>query len=107
MGMKSDAGHAGWTVRPQQQGSIDLAGEKTTRLRTPLAVLKGLEGFTPVQDQLAMAVRNDALRRSVLSVVFQDPETVEKWLQVVRGTDLKIPNRLGMIARTCGPRRRE
>lgn len=76
--MKSDTGHAGWRARTQQQRSIDLAGENATRLEAPLAVLQGLEGFAPVQDQLVMANGNDAPRRRIGSVVFRDPETVEE-----------------------------
>jgi hypothetical protein len=47
----------------------------------PLAVLTGLGGFAPVQDQLALAIGNYALRRGAVSVVFQDPESAEKRLQ--------------------------
>jgi len=70
--MGSSGSRATTAGRRTRASSREKAGEKTARLALPLAVLKGLEGFAPIQNQLAIAIRNDALRRGVLSVMFQD-----------------------------------
>ena len=97
--METDSEHAGRAAGTQKKGAVDLSGEKMARLGMPLTVLEGLEWPLPIEDQLAMTVGDYALRRGVLAVVFENPETVDKRLKPLRWPDFGISNHLGMIAR--------
>ena len=97
MRMKSNTQHVRRTFGPQQQRTVDLAGEETPWLAMPLAVLERLKRLAPVKDQLRMAVGNDALWNSVVTIVLQNPKAIDEGLEPGRRSDFTIPNHICMI----------
>lgn len=102
MRLKSNSQHLRWTSGPQQQGTVNLSCQETTRLALPLACLECLKGLAPVEDQFRMSVWDHPLRRGVLAVVFQNPKGMNERTEPGRRGDLAIPNHLAMIAGNDG-----
>ena len=97
--MKSNAQHFRRAARAKKQRTVDLAGQKTSRLAAPFTSVESFKRLAPVENKLWMAVGDHALRRGVVAIVLQNPETVDERPQPGRRPDFSITNHPRMIAR--------
>jgi len=96
--VETDAQDFRWTLRSEQQGAVDLAGEETLRLAMPLAVGECLVRLGAVEDQLRAAVGDDTLGRGIGAVEFEKPECAQVGAECGRGRDFAVAEHVRRIA---------
>jgi hypothetical protein len=96
--MESNPQHLRRTIRTEQLGAIDLAGQEAARLAMPLSRMEILKGLSPVEDQFRTAIRYNTLRRRIFAIVFQKPKPVDKQPKPRRWRDFTISEHLSIIA---------
>ena len=97
MRLKSNPQHLRWTSGPQQQGTVNLAGQEAIRLAVPSPRLERFERLAPVENQFRMTVRDHALH-ALFAIVFQNPKGMYERPEPGRRPDFTIPNHIRMIA---------
>ena len=67
--MKPNSHNPGPAIRPQKQWTVNLSGEKATRLTMPFPRLEKLERLAQIEDQFRMTIGDHSLGRSAFAIV--------------------------------------